>query len=775
MAPRTASVQLGSERPRWPCRESAAGLRRRWLIGVVLVIALGVFGLPACAESRLADFLDRLPPSQIVPGADRLGPVDGDPPAAPAYKGSQLLGYVFLTSDVVTTNGYSGKPIHVAIGLDTAGKIVGAKLLEHSEPIVLIGIPEQRMTDFIGHYVGRDVLQMPTSSQRRRPVDAISGATVTVMVIDDTILRAALKMARSRGLGGLAPPDRRTLQAQQQVAVAQPGPPADWEALLSDGSVARLRLTIGEVNEAFEELAEEEDDEGREELAERVLARPEPGESGDAFVDLYVALVSIPAIGRSLLGEREYQVLQKQLQPGQHAVLIAGRGPYSFRGSGYVRGGIFDRIQLIQNGSSVRFRDRDYRRIGGLAAKGAPRLREIGLFMIPPDADFDPTRPWQLQLLVQRAVGALEKVFLAFEAGYTLPGKYLAPAPTAPAPAETRPPAAPAGAEAGEPVEEPLWQRIWRERVLEIAILVIALLILTLIFFFQNWLVRRPRLTNVVRIGFLLFTLFWLGWYANAQLSVVNVLTFGNALLTDFRWEFFLLDPLLFILWSAVAVSLLFWGRGPFCGWLCPFGALQEFANRIAKFFKVPQVYVPWGLHERLWPLKYIIFVGLFGLSLYSLAWAERLSEVEPFKTAIILKFMRDWPFVVYAVGLLVVGLFIERFFCRYLCPLGAALAIPGRMRMFEWLKRYKECGSPCQRCANECMVQSIHPEGHINPNECLYCLHCQTLYYDDHRCPVMIQRRLRREKAAALATADREVIAKVVSGKPQAERHDSK
>ena len=61
---------------------------------------------------------------------------------------------------------------------------------------------------------------------------------------------------------------------------------------------------------------------------------------------------------------------------------------------------------------------------------------------------------------------------------------------------------------------------------------------------------------------------------------------------------------------------------------------------------------------------------------------------------------------------LLSAGLFIERFFCRYLCPLGAALAIPGRIRMFEWLKRWPECGSPCQRCAKECPVQSIHPEG---------------------------------------------------------------
>jgi NosR/NirI family transcriptional regulator, nitrous oxide reductase regulator len=112
---------------------------------------------------------------------------------------------------------------------------------------------------------------------------------------------------------------------------------------------------------------------------------------------------------------------------------------------------------------------------------------------------------------------------------------------------------------------------------------------------------------------------------------------------------------------------------------------------------------VPWGLHERLWKIKYIVFLGLFGLSRYSVALAEQLGEVEPFRTAIILKFVRDWPFIIYALALLTAGLFIERFFCRYLCPLGAALAIPGRIRMFEWLKRWPECGSPGKYCANEC------------------------------------------------------------------------
>jgi NosR/NirI family nitrous oxide reductase transcriptional regulator len=47
-------------------------------------------------------------------------------------------------------------------------------------------------------------------------------------------------------------------------------------------------------------------------------------------------------------------------------------------------------------------------------------------------------------------------------------------------------------------------------------------------------------------------------------------------------------------------------------------------------------------------------------------------------------------------------------------------------------------------------MVQAIHPEGHINPNECLYCLHCQVVYVDDHKCPVCVRAREKRARQAA-------------------------
>ncbi len=700
-----------------------------FVVSLVLLIALVPDVL--AADAQVSAFLEKVRPGDLVPGANEFGPVREDVPVVPALNSGSTIGWVFLTSDFVSTTGYSGKPIHTLVGVDQSAIVTGVRLVKHSEPIVLIGIPESEIRAVTEGYAGLDLKAEAESGGSAHDLDIISGATVTIMVIDDSIVRSGLKVARALGLGGLAPeiadqgPKKEVDTSRRDVL--------DWMTLTGDGSVRRMSLDVAQLNEAFARQGDP-----------RAIARPEAGPDTDTFIDLYVALADVPTIGLSLLGEAEYANLRKRLKEGEHALLVMGRGRYSFKGSGYVRGGIFDRIQMIQDDISARFFDKQHKRVGDITAEGAPAFTEMDLFIIPADIGFDPAKEFRLQLLVQRAVGPIDKVFLTFDLGYGLPESYLKTVPVAGA---GSPNGGAASASSTDPGAQELWMRIWRDRTVDIAVLGVAVAALTLVFFFQMQVTRNERFTFWFRIVFLTFTLVWLGWMENAQLSVVNVLAFFSAVTHEFSWNAFLMDPLVFLLWFSVAAALLFWGRGAYCGWLCPFGALQELTNRLAKLFRVPQFEVPWGLHERLWPLKYMIFLGLFGLSLYSLDVAEHYAEVEPFKTAIILKFQRAWPFVLFAVALLAAGLFVERFYCRYLCPLGAALAIPARLRMFNWLKRYRECGNPCHRCAKECMVQAIHPEGNINPNECLNCLHCQVLYQHDQKCPVCIKKLARRRR----------------------------
>ncbi len=696
-------------------------IRALQLLSSLLLIQSLTISL-AYAGSELPRFLNTFSAYEIFPGADSIGVPEADPVVAPAFKQGEQIGYVFLTSDFVNTTGYSGKPMHQLVAINNRGVIQRVLLVEHSEPIVLIGIPEERIIAMLDDYKGMDVGKLVTGELDHK-VDIVTGATVTVMVMDDNILRSAIQVARHYSLAGLYPIQKET----GPVASINPDMMEikDWNSLIREGSVRRLKITLNQINEAFNQADDF-----------RAGAFPEKGEPDEVFIELYAAVVSIPSIGRSLLGKHEYRNMMKNLEPGQEAILLAATGRFSFKGSGYVRGGIFDRFQIIQNDNSIRFHDFHQKRLRQISAEGAPRLREVDLFKTPTTINFNAAQAWQLQLLIGRDVGPTEKLFLTFYLDYNPPRKYLVftdPEPTA-------------GLSLIE-TAEPIWVKMWRLKFYEVIVLGLGLIALTLIFFFQDWLVKRRQLTDRVRITYLVFTLFVIGWYFNAQLSVVNILAMFNALITGFNWDYFLMEPLIFILWSSVAAGLLFWGRGPYCGWLCPFGALQELLNRIAKLFKIKQVIVPWFIHERVWSIKYLLFLALLGLSLYSQPWAKILAEVEPFKTVIILKFAREWWYLLFAIAVLLPGLFIERFYCRYLCPLGAALAIPGKLRMFPWLKRYNECGKPCQRCAKECMVQSIHPEGNINVNECMYCLHCQVVYMDDHACPVVIQKRLKRER----------------------------
>ncbi|KQW30342.1 ferredoxin [Pseudomonas sp. Root401] len=696
-------------------------LSRLWLPGLFVFLLL----FTGLAQAKDYGDLPQQRIHHVLNQTDSISEPEGRFKVRTLSAAGKVVGYVFQSLDVVDIPAYSGKPINVQVILDPAGVILDAYVLEHHEPILLIGIAEEKLHAFSARYSGIKVNQRVVVGHSSDPnavtVDAIAGATVTAMVVNEVIMRAAHDVAVSLGLVkgdvGLAVAPARVREDIYQ--------PADWKTLTGNGAIRRLLLTRGQVDASFK---------GTE--AEQVETAS--GEQvNDTFIDLYATHLNPPTIGRNLLGEAQYRTLMAELKPGEQAIAVMGSGRYSFKGSGYVRGGIFDRVQLRQSGDTISFRDLDFQRLNDVALDDMPDFDEMAIFIIRASHRFDPGSPWNLELLVRRQTGPVSGTFSSFELAYQLPEPYLErPLPTAEQLA------------AAEEASRPMWLTLWYQKSIEISVLGAALLVLTAILFFQDSLARRPTLLHWLRRGYLVFTVVFLGGYALAQLSVVNVLTFVHALFEGFRWELFLTDPLIFILWVFTAGSILLWGRGVFCGWLCPFGALQELINELARKLKVPQYELPFAVHERLWAIKYIILLVLFGVSLESMATAERLAEVEPFKTAITLRFDRQWWFVAYAVGLLVINLFTRKVYCRYVCPLGAALAMPTRLRLFDWLKRRKECGNPCQLCAKECEIQAIHPDGRINANECHYCLDCQMTWHNENKCPPLINKRKKRGKA---------------------------
>lgn len=167
--------------------------------GAALVVAVTWLTAVAAADSELWPHV-----SAIFPDADRLGEFEGRPPAAPVYAGEQRLGYVFLTDQIAPIRAYSGRPVSTMVGLTESGEIKGVRIVHHLEPILQAGISEQDLRDFVAQYQGlsayQDIRIEDRPGPNRQIVDGISGATITVMVVNASITESLMRLLPRLGL-----------------------------------------------------------------------------------------------------------------------------------------------------------------------------------------------------------------------------------------------------------------------------------------------------------------------------------------------------------------------------------------------------------------------------------------------------------------------------------------------------------------------------------------------------------------------------------------------
>ena len=631
---------------------------------------------------------------------------------------------MFESIDLAPIPGFSGTPLNLLVALDANGQFLDVRVLSHHEPVFLDGLGEQPLFDFVGQYKGLSLRQSIKIGERSPgavraastsvQIDGVSKATASVRIINQSVLAASLKVARAKlGYSGGVDPDRIAQVRADLYA------PMDWPALVEAGLVQTLVLRERDVNAAFAGSA-----------AEGVDAGDAPD---DMFVTLHAALATVPGVGRNLLGEAGWQAMQARIQPGDQVLLLMSSGRYSFVGEEFVRGAVPDRLALRQGELPIELRDLDLD--SKPAAAGAPPIEAWKAFRIIGQSGLDPGRPMELSLRVTRARGIVypERVGRDFTLRLEVPPRYLI---------------APAQDEKG-------WARIWHDRAAELAVLVAALALLGWVLARQSPLVADHRRLRWFRPAFLVFTLVFIGWFAQGQLSIVNVVAVIQAAAARRDFSFLLYDPMSLVLWGFVLITLLVWGRGTFCGWLCPFGALQELVSMAARRLRVPQVRLRTATDRRLKLAKYVFLAAIVAAAVGSATLADRLVEIEPFKTAITLAFVRSWPFVAYAVALVALGAVVNKFFCRYVCPLGAGLALAGRLHGLRWIARRRECGTPCQTCRHRCQYQAIEPTGRIDYAECFQCMDCVTVYRSDELCvPLILERKRKRAIPIAVAGA---------------------
>ena len=634
--------------------------------------------------------------------------------------GGAEAGYVLETGNLAPLPGFSGAPINLLVMFDLEGRFLDVKLIAHNEPIFVSGLGEAPFRAFLEQYRGHSiheplVVGTPYGTAGGGSdlvyLDGVTKATASVRIAHESILAATLAVARERMQGIAAGPPVRP---DPDVVLA-----LDWAALVERGLARNLRVSNAELDRAFAGTVWADDD-------------PEADADPEAmFLDLWVVDIGPPSVARAVLTPDSLGDVDRltQLSPDDELLLVIDAGRHGLVSDDFVRNTAPDRLSAEQDGLPVALRDAD------LLFETLPDVPEGRAMILRVDRrlGFDPTRDWVLTAQAVRAHGMLQPEMGSQHFSLITrsdPALFRQP--------ETR-------------KALPPWQEALLNRKIDLILLVGFLaVVLALVGPSMHALAAPARLTPV-RLAVLAGVIGFVGWWGQGQLSIVTALAVLRAALEGGSLAVLLYDPFSLLIWAVAILGLFLWGRGLFCGWLCPFGAMQEFAHHAGRLLRLPEWNPSARWDRRLKWVKYLALAGLVAIAFVRPDAAETAAEVEPFKTAVTTFFQREWYFVAYALFWLGLGMVTFKGFCRYLCPLGALMALGGVLRLRKWIPRRAECGTPCQLCRVRCRYGAIERSGRIDYSECFQCLDCVSIHDDKAQCvPLILAARRRSTTEAA-------------------------
>ncbi|MFB6101990.1 MAG: 4Fe-4S binding protein [Haloplanus sp.] len=648
--------------------------RRRLAVVFALLLVLSMPAPVAAVDRTTIDEpFSKRSLSKVYPGADSFSEPSGQYRTVEAYRQvdgeRQLVGYVFLTSNVVGVEGYGNEPIEFLVALDTNGTIRGVELVEQHEPFFDRVSAVQRLRRFSHQMVGMSVTQevtLRTPESGEYHVDALTGASVTTRASIETVTRSARIVAQEKGLVSESATDSTATNETE-----------------TNQSSQQRRMTLSDLGRGTA-------------LARWPVGAPDAaaGANASAPLKLYAAPVESDPVRRSMLGEENASL------PANATVLWVG---------------------LSAPGSTSR---PDRLRIHQWVQSYAPRVQETQIEGVD----------WSAALVIPEGLDTSR----AFVLDLTVGGE------------RVRRTYGPGGLAARRPVDAaaaralPAWvgtvESAWQDNWGTALALVVFLGGILAVFSFRPHICRYAGVTvNRLRIGTLAVTLVFLGWYHPTQPTTQQIAILVREILTwatagGFRWALFFSAPLVALTFICIALVIPKWGRGVFCGWICPFGALSELLYKVTPWaYELPREY-----HVKLEKLRYPLFLAIVTGFVISTDFGAKLAKVEPFKAAFYSSLVTDPVYIGWSAILIVSGAVMFRPYCRYLCPLGAGLAL-GNVIQREPIQRYDLCGD-CVKCQTDCDFQAIEDDGSIDRFQCFQCSVCVDNYYDPGGCPVVLQ-----------------------------------
>ncbi len=626
--------------------------------------------------------------------------------------GGAEAGFVFETEPMAPLPGFSGATINMLVVLDLDGRFLDVKLISHNEPIFVSGLGEAAFHKFFEQYRGHSisdtlVVGSPygggSDGSALVYLDGVTKATASVRIAHESILAATLKVAREK-MGGIAtgPPAYPNMDYTEDLT---------WDDLVEQGLVTRKTVTNAQMDAEFAGTIWEYDD-------------PEGSAEPDGtYLDLWVVDIGPPAIARAVLSDSTFDELQDfmAIATTDEPVLVIETARHGLITDEFVRNTSPDLISAEQGGFPIALRDADI--FIQLQPDLPEALQDGAALILRTDRrlGFDPTSEWVLKVKGLREHGVFQPEIGSVSLDTTLStdARFF----SRPEVVKPRPP----------------WLDAIINRAPDLIVLSLFLIGLVLLLGVRMNRLAGHRYFTPIRLAILAFMTAFVGWWGQGQLSIATPLAVIRTVSEGGSFAFLLYDPFSLLIWAVTIVGFVLWGRGLFCGWLCPFGAMQEFAHHIGRLLRLPQIEPSAQWDERLKWVKYAVLAGLVALIFTAPARLDKAIEVEPFKTAVTTFFIREWYYVAYAAGLLLLSAVLFKGFCRYICPLGAVMAIGGLVRGRDWIARRAECGSPCQLCKVKCSYGAIKQTGEIQYSECFQCLECVTIHDDPGLCVPLV------------------------------------